>query len=167
MTNQNISQFFTIMVDFIHYPVYVSLGNDMKVVATLLGKELGDDPSFIYEMLMGSREEIIHDGGCIMGECFRLVTGEILILISDYPSCADDLVSITHEVAHAVHFIYEMIDTPLCPETTEVYAYLTGYLTEQILNRLQISLKPGVSDRVTVTKQVKPVKKQKKVKPKK
>ena len=144
-----VGQFFTINVDFLHFPVYVSLGNKLDVTATLLAKALDDDAEFIYSMLREAREDDVM-AGTVMGECIRLATGEVLIMIGNYPETPDDIVSIAHEVSHATHFIYEMINTPLCPETTEVYAYLNGYLIEQILERLQISLKPGRFDRVTV-----------------
>jgi hypothetical protein len=43
---------------------------------------------------------------------------------------------IVHEVFHAVEFLFRSIDIPLTLESGEAYAYLIGYITDEIYKKI-------------------------------
>jgi hypothetical protein len=44
---------------------------------------------------------------------------------------------IAHEIFHAVYFFFNRIDMPLCKKSDEAYAYLIGYITEQVYVKME------------------------------
>ena len=65
------------------------------------------------------------------GYTFRSPNGSIVILLHE--DHLNDIPIICHECFHAVEFIMEFINTPLTDSTSEPYAYLLGYIVEQIM----------------------------------
>lgn len=65
--------------------------------------------------------------------------GESLIRLDRYPKTAQDYGSLAHEIFHAATYILDRIGMRLKIRTSdEAYAYLVGYITKEIYNKLQI-----------------------------
>lgn len=62
--------------------------------------------------------------------------GSFRLKIRDSRKSANLLNSIVHETNHLTFFILDRAGMNLCLETTEAYAYLNGYLFEEIYKRL-------------------------------
>lgn len=65
------------------------------------------------------------------GHTVKTPDGSILVMINK--NHLDSIPIITHECFHATEFIMEYIRTPLTQSTSEPYAYLLGYIVDQIL----------------------------------
>jgi hypothetical protein len=65
------------------------------------------------------------------GHTIKTPQGSILIMLNR--DNLDDMPIIAHEAFHATEFIMEYINTPLTDSTSEPYAYLLGYIVEQII----------------------------------
>lgn len=63
-----------------------------------------------------------------LGHTIKTPNGTILIMLRE-----NNIPTIAHEAFHATEFIMEYIDTPLNQSTSEPYAYLLGYIVEQII----------------------------------
>lgn len=62
---------------------------------------------------------------------------QTIVRLGWWPESNKDLGTLQHEIFHAVSLIFDEIGMPLMVCTScEAYAYLIGYLTEQIYDRL-------------------------------
>lgn len=132
---------------------YVSLGQSIQELSIELGRELNEDPHAVYLFLLND-DTIIpddidsEDDGCDEGSCMctkaetiMLPNGRVIIWVHKLIDDPTELNWIQHEVNHAAYFIMDRIDTRLSGDTTEVMAYLTEYLTDEIYEMLNISVK--------------------------
>lgn len=65
------------------------------------------------------------------GFTVRFPDGSIVILI--HKDHVDDMSIVTHECFHATEFIMDYVHTPLTESTSEPYAYLLGYIVNEII----------------------------------
>lgn len=61
----------------------------------------------------------------------HLIGGQTIIRLPHKPKTASDRGTVSHEIFHAVDFIFRRINLPLTFESHEAYAYAIGYITEQ------------------------------------
>lgn len=74
--------------------------------------------------------------GRVKGRVFPFGGGQILLARCMKDNFRSDLNTLVHEVTHVVHNILIQRGVFLTRETEEVYAYMVGGLTEQILRKL-------------------------------
>ena len=73
-----------------------------------------------------------------VGRAVVFETNQTLIRLPRVPKTPKELGSLNHEIFHAVTFIMHRIGMKLIVcKSDEAYAYLIGYLTEQILIRIK------------------------------
>lgn len=72
------------------------------------------------------------------GRVIQFGGGQILMYLPFIPDVnkPTDLSLMIHELFHAVHFVLESVDTPLCDNTCEVYAYMLQHLTSELLTAI-------------------------------
>lgn len=71
------------------------------------------------------------------GQCVMTPDNQTLIRLSIYPVYNEDYATLQHEIFHAVSFILNDIGMKLViNESDEAYAYLIGYLTKEIYNKI-------------------------------
>jgi hypothetical protein len=70
------------------------------------------------------------------GRTVVLNGGQTLLRLFKYPIDCEDYGILAHEIFHAVDFLMRRINIKLTKKSDEAYAYLIGYLTEQIYKRL-------------------------------
>lgn len=116
--------------------LYVSIGiPEDKVISILKKKKLFNFTDKTSESLF--LENIIGNGD---GRCTQLSNMKYFIHIGDHIKMATPIgISIlVHELTHCVSFIFESIGMPHTSDSDEAYAYLLGYLVEEILNQITI-----------------------------
>jgi hypothetical protein len=75
--------------------------------------------------------------GLGMGRVVTFDCGASVIRLLSIPKTAEDFGRLQHEITHVVMFIlYHLLHTPHNLDTTEAYAYLTQYITEQVYQKL-------------------------------
>lgn len=65
------------------------------------------------------------------GYTIRLPNGSVIVLLNE--EYINNIPIIVHEAFHVTEFIMDYVHTPLTDDTSEPYAYLLGYIVEQIL----------------------------------
>jgi hypothetical protein len=66
--------------------------------------------------------------------CFvKFENGQAAIRFKENP----DLNTLTHEVFHAVYGLFDRLGINLTKDSEEAFAYFTGYLNQEIYNRLK------------------------------
>ena len=70
------------------------------------------------------------------GRCIIFETGQTLVRLLNYPITNEDYSFLQHEIFHAVHFIMRRINTKLKVNSCEPFAYLIGYLTKEVYNKI-------------------------------
>lgn len=63
-------------------------------------------------------------------------TGQILISLADLPTKPRQYAIMQHEIFHAAFFLMDKIGIPLNKTNDEAYAYLIGYLTQEIYSKI-------------------------------
>jgi hypothetical protein len=72
-----------------------------------------------------------------MGRSVMLDTNQSLIRLYNYPENNLDMGTLQHEIFHCVTFIMDRIGMKFkLMQSDEAYAYLIGYLTKEIYDRL-------------------------------
>ena len=62
--------------------------------------------------------------------------GQTLIRMPQIPKTCTHYGTLSHEIFHAVEFLFRRINVKHCLGTSESFAYLIGYITTQSLNKL-------------------------------
>jgi hypothetical protein len=63
--------------------------------------------------------------------------GASLVRLRKIPKTAEEFGQLQHEITHIVMFVlYHTLHTPHNLDTSEPYAYLTQYITEQVYNKI-------------------------------
>lgn len=70
------------------------------------------------------------------GKCIEMTDNIVIIRTWRKPTDGRSHSTLAHEIFHAVDFIMRDIGMKLTEHSHEAYAYLVGYLTEQIYKRL-------------------------------
>lgn len=106
--------------------VMVSFGEDDSVVERKL-KKLGVTETDIYK----------YETDTNSGRCCSFINNDILIRLRSIPKTAQDYAYLQHEIFHAVTFVmYKAGIELVIKKSDEAYAYLVGYITYQILKRM-------------------------------
>lgn len=66
------------------------------------------------------------------GRTMLLSNGALLIWMPRKPETPKEHGTLSHEIFHATEFLMKEIGASLSPESSECYAYLTGYLTQKV-----------------------------------
>jgi hypothetical protein len=78
-----------------------------------------------------SEDGISHlDCNCRGRTFHHLIGGQTIIRLPKRPVTAIEIGTLSHEIFHAVDFIFRRINMPLTDSSCEAYAYCIGYLTE-------------------------------------
>lgn len=103
-------------------------------VAVFIGHENDEVIKILNEMVELDEEETEAIKNVGDGRTAMLERGQtILILKKLRKNNAEDMRHLSHEVFHAVEFLMSKIGITLSRDSDEAYAYLIGYLTEEIL----------------------------------
>lgn len=70
------------------------------------------------------------------GRCVIFPGHQTLIRLLDFPTTVEQYGCLQHEIFHAVHFITRKMGFKLKVSSCEAYAYLIGYLTEKIYEKI-------------------------------
>lgn len=70
------------------------------------------------------------------GRCVQVPNGATVIRLREIPKSPEQYGFLHHEIFHAVEFLMQRIGVNYDMESSETWAYLIGYLTEQIYKRL-------------------------------
>lgn len=69
--------------------------------------------------------------------CVMFENGASLIRMRSIPDDSDEYATLQHEITHYVMFLlFNKLNTPHNMETTEMYAYLTAYITKEVYNKI-------------------------------
>jgi hypothetical protein len=71
-----------------------------------------------------------------LGRATLFPCNRTLIRLKNYPTTATDHGIIAHEIFHAVDFLLERIGIKLSGDSGEAYAYLIGYVTQEVYKLL-------------------------------
>lgn len=108
--------------------VLVSLGEDEEtIVKTLNGYKC---PKHMIIPLVG---DLLATS---KGFYVDFLNGFVLLCIKNYPVTIDDFATIVHEVTHVIQASLEYAGIQITEATTEVYAYLAGFLYKEILKKI-------------------------------
>lgn len=66
-----------------------------------------------------------------------LTTNQTFIRLKSKPKKTSEYGTLQHEIFHAIDFIFRKIGISLSADSDEAYAYLIGYLTEKIYEKLK------------------------------
>lgn len=72
--------------------------------------------------------------GC--GKCIEMTQNIIILRTWSYPIDPESHSTLAHEIFHVVDMVLRAVGMTLTVSSHESYAYLIGYLTEQIYKRL-------------------------------
>ena len=116
------------IIPLVIYPfdVMVSLKqSDVELVETLnkFGIDTSDNNMWKFE-----------ENG--IGRCISFPTGQLLIRLAHHPKSNEDFGTLQHEIFHAVHFFMKRMRMKLNMKNDEAYAYLIGYLTQEIYKNI-------------------------------
>lgn len=116
------------IIPLVVYPfdVMVSLGEtDVEVVNRLnkFGIDTSDNSMWNFE-----------ENG--IGRCIIFPTNQLLLRLAHYPISNEDFGTLQHEIFHAVHFLMRKLRMKLNMKNDEAYAYLIGYLTTEIYEKI-------------------------------
>ena len=122
------------IVDLVIYPydIWFSMGESDGVFTRTISERLPDEH---FEDL---KEDIICS---LPAECrgrtyHHLIGGQTIIRLPKKPKTAQEFGTMAHEIFHAVDFITRRIGLRLTPNSDEAFAYLIGYVTEQVMIKL-------------------------------
>lgn len=88
------------------------------------------------------KNNVIYDGAewllapFAKGRCCMFVSGQTIIRMPSKPKTNEDFGILQHEIFHAVEFLFDRIGIKHSIECGEAYAYLIGYITEEIYKKL-------------------------------
>ena len=85
--------------------------------------------SYNFKLTEEEKEALDMSGN---GRTIMLEGGQTIMRLQD-----THLPTITHEIFHAVHFLFDKIHIDLCLESGEAFAYMTQFLTEEIVKKLK------------------------------
>ena len=72
-----------------------------------------------------------------VGHVTRFDNNAMLLRLREYPTTPEDYGIIAHEVFHVVELLFERVGMPLADSSSEAYAYLIGYVTQEIFKQLK------------------------------
>lgn len=72
------------------------------------------------------------------GFVYPLDTGGYVMWLNEIPNTPMKLGQLSHEIFHLVEKLFRRIDLPLTEESSEAYAYLIQYITQQVYNKLKL-----------------------------
>lgn len=82
-------------------------------------------------------DDIVHLPKECRGRTFHhLIGGQTIIRLPGKPDTPEQFGTVSHEIFHAVDFIFRRIGLQLTAESDEAYAYLIGYVAEQFYKEI-------------------------------
>jgi len=92
-----------------------------------------------YGLNKSDIEEMLNMPTTILGRTLMLLeTNHTFIRLKSKPKKASEYGTLQHEIFHAIDFILRKIGISLSADSDEAYAYLIGYLTEKIYEKLNL-----------------------------
>lgn len=122
----------SIYIDIYRYQVFVLLGYEITEVSDEL-QDLGvprDDRKDIVNLL---------DGGKYLGRTVFAGCG-VVVYLPHFRGIARDIATLAHELLHATNGILKEVGVSPCNKSEEAYTYLLGYLTEEVLRGMEITI---------------------------
>ena len=119
------------------YSFKFDLGCFPTTVHVMFGYDTLDEVIDKYELNAEYFEFEPDDEDCLALTLFSYNKGNCYLLFKDIVTNMDDMVSIVHEITHAVGNIFKYYDTPLNDDTTEVYAYTAGYIFSTVMKEVE------------------------------
>lgn len=122
------SKSLNVIIPLVVYPfdVMFSFGETDEQVVTRLNKygiDTTDNKGWTFEETT-------------RGRCIIFEGNQTLIRLLEYPETVEHYGCLQHEIFHAAHFIMRKMGFKLKVSSGEAYAYLIGYLTEQIYKKI-------------------------------
>lgn len=118
------------IIPLVVYPrdIMVSFGETHDEVNKHLSK---------YNIELDEDERNHFDRSVCLGRTILFPTNQTLIRMKRIPGTTQEFGTLAHEIFHAASFILGRMGMPLQLEVSdEAYAYLIGYLTEEIYNKI-------------------------------
>jgi len=117
------------IIPYVVFPFHVMVyfGQDREPLFNIASKYIDD------EDLKEFREDEFKDGYAAM---FR--SGASLIYCREEPRDPRTMGILSHEIFHAVSILLDRVEVHLTSSSEEIYAYLTGYLTEEIYKHIKL-----------------------------
>lgn len=78
--------------------------------------------------------------GKAQGRTIQFSSGQVLIIIKEYPCNSNGLSILQHEIFHAIQFVFDKIGIKHSDESTEAYAYAIQYVTNQAYQKIKVSV---------------------------
>ena len=118
---------FLIKWDLYPVNVVVSLGTSKKELLKFCKGNISDSD---YQYIKKMNFEL--------GETIYLDDGQVILWTKDYPKNNQDFSVLQHEIFHVVCFVMRTVGIKLSSNSEEAFAYLTGYYTKIIYEKLNI-----------------------------
>ncbi len=122
------------IIDLVIYPydIWFSIGETDKWFISTLNERLQDE--YMSDL---KEDDICHMSAECRGRTYHhLIGGQTIIRLPKKPRTAQEFGTLAHEIFHAVDFITRRIGLRLGIESDEAYAYLIGYITERVYEKL-------------------------------
>jgi len=122
------THFFKFKLGIYPFTVYVCVGRDVEFFKKKLRKKMD-------EIGMKNFEDINLDTDDGQAD---FSYDNAIIWCKQFPNNPKALATLNHEIFHIVHRALETVGMPLDNSSREAYAYLTGYISEQIYKQLNL-----------------------------
>lgn len=126
-------KYFIVPLDIYRHDVWFSIGQTDKDFLKSINEGLPDE--FMVDL---KDDSISHmDESCNGRTWHHLIGGQTVIRLREAPKTAQQLGTLSHEIFHAVDYIFRRIGISLSEQSEEAYAYAIGYVTEQFWNNIK------------------------------
>lgn len=115
-----------VVIPLVVYPfdVMLSIGQTDQELRDVLSKFGCDWPDLLVLPPTGLGRTVMTD------------SNHTIIRLNEWPVTCNQYGTLAHEIFHAVDFIFRRIGITLSEDSDEAYAYMIGYLTEEIYKKL-------------------------------
>lgn len=123
-----------IPIDVFYRDILVVFGDEKTLRKSLLKYHCKEEiENLVNEVNFSNKGSVVYDS----------YNKAFFLWMPDKPKTAQDVGFLMHEVFHATCAVMSAIGITLSDNSEEVYAYLIGFLTEKILDKLSISFSCG------------------------
>lgn len=123
---------FPVQIPLYRSEVIFMYGDDYKMFAQWVKEDNLEDSKLLLKDLKSlKKRQKSYSGTYFVGD-----SGRRLIHVKKQDTLPSFMNILSHEIYHTVYHILQHVGIPPSDTSEEAYAYLTGYLTEQILNEV-------------------------------